>query len=564
MKKFHEIEYNRPDVEAAISSIKELTEEFPKADAKRQIELVYESDRISRRYFTASTICQIRFTMNTVDEFYKGETDFYNEKTPLLIEALTAFQNAVLDSKYRDELEAEFYKQALTLLDMQRKSFDPSIVEDLVEENKTSNEYSELIGSAQIDYEGEKYTLSRLIPKMQVEDREKRKSASEAYYGFFKDNMEKFDDIFDRLVKIRDRMAKKLGFKNYIELGYLNMNRSDYGPADVQVYREAIVKHVVPYASSIYERQRQRLGLDKLKYYDEAYKFESGNPTPKGEPEWLIQRAKEMYSEMSPETKEFFDFMEEYDLFDLVSRDGKMSGGYCTPLTEYKAQFIFANMNGTAHDVDVLTHEAGHALQVYLARNLPLSLYIFPTYEACEIHSMSMEFFAMPYIEKFFKEDTEKYKYSHLAGTMEFIPYGALIDEFQHYVYENVEDTPEMRRSKFRELEKKYLPHRDYEDNEFLEAGGFFFKQNHVFLSPFYYIDYTLAQICAIGYLRMSKENYDEAFKNYLNLCKLGGSKSFLELLETTGLPNPFEEKTIELAVSTVKSYLEKIDDTKF
>lgn len=564
MKKFHEIEYNRPDVEAAISSIKELTEEFPKADAKRQIELVYESDRISRRYFTASTICQIRFTMNTADEFYKGETDFYNEKTPLLIEALTAFQNAVLDSKYRDELEAEFYKQALTLLDMQRKSFDPSIVEDLVEENKTSNEYSELIGSAQIDYEGEKYTLSRLIPKMQVEDREKRKSASEAYYGFFKDNMEKFDDIFDRLVKIRDRMAKKLGFKNYIELGYLNMNRSDYGPADVQVYREAIVKHVVPYASSIYERQRQRLGLDKLKYYDEAYKFESGNPTPKGEPEWLIQRAKEMYSEMSPETKEFFDFMEEYDLFDLVSRDGKMSGGYCTPLTEYKAQFIFANMNGTAHDVDVLTHEAGHALQVYLARNLPLSLYIFPTYEACEIHSMSMEFFAMPYIEKFFKEDTEKYKYSHLAGTMEFIPYGALIDEFQHYVYENVEDTPEMRRSKFRELEKKYLPHRDYEDNEFLEAGGFFFKQNHVFLSPFYYIDYTLAQICAIGYLRMSKENYDEAFKNYLNLCKLGGSKSFLELVETTGLPNPFEEKTIELAVSTVKSYLEKIDDTKF
>ena len=502
--------------------------------------------------------------MNTADEFYKGETDFYNEKTPLLIEALTAFQNAVLDSKYRDELEAEFYKQALTLLDMQRKSFDPSIVEDLVEENKTSNEYSELIGSAQIDYEGEKYTLSRLIPKMQVEDREKRKSASEAYYGFFKDNMEKFDDIFDRLVKIRDRMAKKLGFKNYIELGYLNMNRSDYGPADVQVYREAIVKHVVPYASSIYERQRQRLGLDKLKYYDEAYKFESGNPTPKGEPEWLIQRAKEMYSEMSPETKEFFDFMEEYDLFDLVSRDGKMSGGYCTPLTEYKAQFIFANMNGTAHDVDVLTHEAGHALQVYLARNLPLSLYIFPTYEACEIHSMSMEFFAMPYIEKFFKEDTEKYKYSHLAGTMEFIPYGALIDEFQHYVYENVEDTPEMRRSKFRELEKKYLPHRDYEDNEFLEAGGFFFKQNHVFLSPFYYIDYTLAQICAIGYLRMSKENYDEAFKNYLNLCKLGGSKSFLELVETTGLPNPFEEKTIELAVSTVKSYLEKIDDTKF
>ncbi|WP_425539164.1 M3 family oligoendopeptidase [Microaceticoccus formicicus] len=564
MKKFHEIEYKRPDVEVLINSISELKEEFPNADAKRQIELVYESDRIARKYFTANTICQIRFTMNTADEFYKKETDFYNENSPLFIEAMTAFQNEVLESKYKDELEAEFFKQALKLLEMQKKSFDPSIVEDLVEENKTSNEYSELIGSAQIEYEGEMYTLSRLIPKMQVEDREKRKSASEAYYGFFKENMDKFDDIFDRLVKIRHRMAKKLGFKNHIELGYLNMNRSDYGPADVEVYRDAIVKYVVPYASSIYERQRQRLGLDKLKYYDEAYKFESGNPTPKGEPEWLIQRAKEMYSEMSPETKEFFDFMEEYELFDLVSRDGKMSGGYCTPLTEYKAQFIFANMNGTAHDVVVLTHEAGHALQVYLARNLPLSLYIFPTYEACEIHSMSMEFFTMPYMERFFKEDTEKYKYSHLAGTMEFIPYGALIDEFQHYVYENVDDTPEMRRTKFRELERKYLPHRDYEDNEFLESGGFFFRQNHVFLSPFYYIDYTLAQICAIGYLRMLKEDYDDAFKNYLDLCKLGGSKSFLELVESTGLPNPFEERTIELAVNTVKSYLDKIDDSQF
>lgn len=564
MKKFNEIEYKRPDVEEAILGLKELTEEFPNADAKRQIELVYESDQIARKYFTANTICHIRFTMNTADEFYKAETDFFNEKSPLFVEAMTAFQNVVLDSKYRDQLEAEFFKQALTLLEMQKKAFDPSIVEDLIEENKTSNEYSELIGSAQIEYEGEIYTLSRLIPKMQVEDREKRKSASEAYYGFFKDNMEKFDDIFDRLVKIRDRMAKKLGYKNHIELGYLNMNRSDYGPEDVKVYREAIVKHVVPYTTSIYERQRQRLGLDKLKYYDEAYKFESGNPTPKGEPEWLIQRAKEMYSEMSPETKEFFDFMEEYDLFDLVSRDGKMSGGYCTPLTEYRAQFIFANMNGTAHDVNVLTHEAGHALQVYLARNLPLSMYIFPTYEACEIHSMSMEFFAMPYIEKFFKEDTEKYRYSHLAGTMEFIPYGALIDEFQHYVYENVDDTPKMRRNKFRELEKKYLPHRDYEDNEFLENGGFFFKQNHVFLRPFYYIDYTLAQICAIGYLRMLKEDYQKALKNYLDLCKLGGSKSFLELVESTGLPNPFEPETIELAVNTVKSYLDEIDDSEF
>ena len=564
MKKFHDIEYKRPVVDEIIEEINSLTAEFKEADEKRQIELIYEADRLARKYNNAGTICYIRYTMNTADEFYKNENEFYNENSPRFTEAMTAFNEGILDSEHRERIVEEFGQQVINLFEMQKESFDPSIVEDLVEENKTADEYSELIGSAQIEFDGETYTLARLIPKMQDKDREKRKRANEAYYGYFEENMDKFDDIFDRLVKIRHRIAKKLGFDNYVKLGYLMMNRSDYGPEDVEVYRDAIEKHVVPYATTIYDRQRKRLDLDELKYYDEAFKFKSGNPTPKGDPEWMIERAREMYSDMSPETKEFFDFMQKYDLFDLVSRDGKMSGGYCTPLPELKAQFIFANMNGTAHDVDVLTHEAGHALQVHLARNLPLSVNVFPTYEACEIHSMSMEFFAMPYIDKFFGEDTEKYKYSHLAGTMEFIPYGALIDEFQHYVYTNVDDTPEMRRNKFREIEKKYLPHRDYDGNEFLESGGFFFKQNHVFLRPFYYIDYTLAQICAIGYLRKSKENYEDAFRNYLDLCKLGGSKSFLELVETTGLPSPFEEKTIESAVATVREYLDQIDDSVF
>ncbi len=564
MKKFNEIEYVRPNVDELCAKLGAIVDEFKTADSKRQIELVLEVDGLKRNVYTASSIAYIRYTVDTRDEFFKNEMEFFDEAEPKLQEKLNEFVGAMLDSPHRSELEERFGNHIFNLYEMERKIFDPTIMEDLIEENKTTNEYSNLIGSAQIDFEGEKYTLSRLAPLMQSTDRDMRKRANEAYYGFFEENMDKFDDIYDRLVGIRDRIAKKLGFKNFIELGYLRMNRSEYGATDVSNFRDAVLKHMVPYASELIERQKTRLGMDELYYYDEVLKYNSGNPTPKGNPEWMLERGKEMYEKISPLTSEFFNFMTQYELFDLYSRDGKMSGGYCTTIADYKAQFIFANMNGTSHDVDVLTHEAGHAFQGYLSKDLELAEYMHPTYEACEIHSMSMEFFAYPHIDLFFEEDIEKYKFSHMAGTMEFIPYGSLVDHFQHLVYENPEMTPTERRKLFRDLERKYLPHRNYGDNEFLENGGFFFRQNHIFLRPFYYIDYCLAQICAIGYFKKSKEDYSAAFENYVELCKLGGSLPFLELVETTGLGSPFEESTIESAVSTIKEELDEIDDKKF
>ncbi|MDO5726131.1 MAG: M3 family oligoendopeptidase [Tissierellia bacterium] len=563
MMKFKDMPYKRPDVKGYIEKVKELTEKFKTTDLEKQIEIIGEVDKLKRQLATQGTLVHIRYTIDTRDEFYKKELEFFDENGPKLQEYISNFQTEVLNSKYKKELEEHFGKHVFNLYEMEKKTFSKEIIEDLVEENKVSNEYQNLIAAAQIDFDGDIYTLSRLAPLMQSTDRDLRKRANEAYFKYFTDHMEEFDDIYDRLVKIRDRMAKKLGFKNYIELGYLQMQRSDYGPEDVKVYREAIKKYVVPFSQEIYKKQIERLGYDELKYYDESLKFKDGNPNPHGEPETLIEYAKEMYSDISPITKEFFEQMTKYELFDLLSRDGKMSGGYCTMLPDYDAQFIFANMNGTAHDVVVLTHEAGHALQGYLSRKQILSEYLFPTLEACEIHSMSMEFFTTPYMDKFFEEDAEKFRYQHLAGTMEFLPYGALIDDFQHYVYENPNATPKERRNKFRELEKIYQPQRDYDGNEFLESGGFFFKQNHVFLRPFYYIDYTLAQICAIGFYKLMKEDYENALNIYLELCKLGGSKSFLELVKSTGLPNPFEESTIKRAVEIVKEGLKETDETK-
>ena len=250
------------------------------------------------------------------------------------------------------------------------------------------------------------------------------------------------------------------------------------------------------------------------------------------------------------------------ELMDLISKKGKAGGGYCTYISKYKSPFIFSNFNGTSGDVDVLTHEAGHAFQAYCSRHYEVPEYTFPTYEAAEIHSMSMEFLAWPWMELFFKEDELKYKFSHLASAIIFIPYGVTVDEFQHFVYENPEASPIERKNKWREIEKKYIPSREYEDNDFLNRGGFWFKQSHIFSVPFYYIDYTLAQICALQFWHKSNENREGAWKDYVNLCKNGGSKSFLELVKEANLRNPFEKGTIEKTMEPVKVWLDSVEDT--
>jgi len=310
------------------------------------------------------------------------------------------------------------------------------------------------------------------------------------------------------------------------------------------------------------ERQRNRIGVESLHYYDDKFSFKSGNATPKGDPEWIIQNGAKMYAELSPETDEFFQFMMDKDLMDLVAKKGKQSGGYCTYISGYRSPYIFSNFNGTSHDIDVLTHEVGHAFQVFESRDYETPEYAFPTYEACEIHSMSMEFFCWPWMEYFFKEDTDKYRFNHLAEALLFIPYGVSVDEFQHFVYENPNATPTERKQAWRDIERKYLPHRQYEDQDYLERGGFWHQQGHIFRSPFYYIDYTLAQICTFQFWKKMHENREQAWSDYLHLCKQGGSKSFLELVKEAKLISPFEDGCVASVIDVIENWLNAVDDT--
>ena len=559
---FNDYKYEHLDLEKIKGDFSELIGSFEKAEnVERQIEAFDKIIKLRNHIETMQTLVSIRHSIDTNDEFYDKENEYMDEISPILFGFTNDFYRVLVNSKFKDKLIKKYEKLLFDLAENTLKIFSNEIIPDAQEENRLSSKYSKLIASAKIDFDGKELNLSQMVPYTQSKDRNVRIEAARKVAQFFAENQEEFDNIYDSLVKVRTKMAEKMGYKNYVEFGYKQLSRLEYDAKMVESYRKQVLENIVPLHTELRKRQEKRLGVEKLRFYDEAIKFNSGNADPHGSPEWILNHGKTMYKELSKETDEFFTFMTENNLLDLLSKKGKMSGGYCTYIPEHKSPFIFANFNGTSHDIDVLTHEAGHAFQVYQSRGFDVPEYLWPTYEACEIHSMSMEFLTWPWMNLFFENDTDKYKFIHLSEALLFIPYGVTVDEFQHWVYENPEVTPQERREKWLEIEKKYLPTRDYGEVEELKNGIFWFRQGHIFSSPFYYIDYTLAQVCAFQFWIKSREDREKAWQDYLNLCKLGGSKSFFVLMKSANLKNPFEDGTIAAVIPKIKEYLDSVDD---
>ena len=563
--KFPEYAYTRPNLKSINKQFEKSISNFANAATLTEAEgALNKINRLRRDFTSMASIGQIRHTIDTRDGFYDAENQFYDENSPVFEALVTEFYKKLIVSKFRPELETKWGNQLFNIADLAIKTFQPSILTMLQEENKLASEYVKIKASAQIELDGKTYNLSSIQPLETDSDRNTRKAAAKAKWAFFEQNASEMERIYDELVKIRHKIALELGYKNFVELGYARMLRSDYDAKMVANFRKQVKDFIVPISQKLYARQAKRLGLDDLKFYDEDYKFKSGNPKPKGTPEEILRGADKMYAELSKDTDKFFQFMRQNDLMDLVAKDGKATGGYCTYIGKYKAPYIFSNFNGTSGDIDVLTHEAGHAFQVFSSRNMGINEYHWPTYEACEIHSMSMEFFTWPWMQLFFKEDTEKYHFAHLAAALQFLPYGVAVDEFQHFVYENPHITPTERNKAWREIEQKYLPQRNYEGTSYLENGGFWQKQGHIFSTPFYYIDYTLAQICAFQFWKKDRENHTKAWADYVRLCKAGGSQSFLGLVELANLRSPFEDGCIESVVGEITHWLDGVDDSKF
>ena len=559
--KFKDYKYERPNYEEIKKSFLELVDKIKNASTYDEQKLhINQLNNIRKHIETMSTLASIRNSINTADEFYDEEQNYWDEQGPLYTELNSDFYKVIVNSKFKDEIKKDYSEQFYKICEYSLKSFSPEIISDLQEENKLMSKYTKLLASAKINFKGEELNLSGLYKYMLSSDRNEREQSSKAYYNYFGEHEEEFGEIYDQLVHIRHNMAKKLGFKNFVELGYIRMDRTDYNPEMVVNLRKQILEYIVPLCNKLYEKQAKRLNLDKLTYIDENLEFLDGNATIKGDSDYIIENGIKMYQELSQETKEFFDFMLENELMDLETKHNKSAGGYCTYIPDYKAPFIFSNFNKTSEDMDVLTHEAGHAFQLYMSRDIDMQEINFPTLDSCEIHSMSMEFITYPWMETFFKEDSDKYKFAHLTSAIKFLPYGVVVDEFQHVVYDNPNMTSDERKKVWRDLEKKYLPHRDYEDNEILERGCWFFKQGHIFKDPFYYIDYVLAQICAFQFLKKMEEDRISGWEDYLRICKVGGTQSFLQIVKTGNLISPFDDKCIEYIIKNLETNIEKFE----
>ena len=554
--KFSQMPYERADFEALKSEMIKFTEEMK--NAKSGEEAFEINEKVTKAYAhlsTMRTICHIRHDIDTSDKFYEEEQAYYDEMGPTLAEVNVAYKKAFFECPYRDFLVEKYGPVTFKNMELEMRSFTPEMVPLMQEENALRTEYSKLIASAKIDWEGEELNLSLMTKYTTDKDREVRKKAYAKTTGFLLSIQDKLDDIYDKLVKNRTAQARLLGHDTYTALGYDRMGRNDYGPEEVKIFREEVKKKIVPLATKINERRRERLGLDHLYYYD-PINFKDGDPRPTGTPEEILAAGQKMYAELSPETKEFFDFMTENELFDVLGRKTKRAGGYMTSLPEYDyAPFIFANFNGTQHDVEVITHEAGHAFQGYVTRkNYPELNEI--GMETAEIHSMSMEFFTEPWMKDFFGDRCDDYLLSHLEGAITLIPYGCMVDEFQHIVYENPDLTPEERRAEWLKLEKEYRPSLDFADNEFYGNGGWWQRQPHIYASPFYYIDYCLAQTVALEYKAWMDEDYKAAWESYLKLCKLSASDFYSKMLPQAGLRVPFEKGCLDKTVEVISKKL--------
>ena len=553
--KFKDMPYERIDFAKAKAELSEIMEKSKAAKSgEEQFEIHKMFYRLNDKIQTQVTLCSIRHTIDTTDEFYEKEQNYYDEQIPEYSNLCVEYQKILFHSPYREVLEEKIGQVAFKNMEIAMKSVSEEIIPLMQEENTLVTEYEKLLASAKISWGEETLNLSLLTPYLKHKDAKIRREAQEKQNAFFLSIQDKLDELYDKLVKNRTLQAKKLGFETYTPLGYLRMQRNCYGREEIENLRRQVKEVWVPFAESIFEKRKERLGLSKLSYTDEMVYSPKGNPQQEGTPEEILQAGQQMYEELSPETKEFFDFMMDNELLDVFGRKTKAVGGYMTYIPDYKAPFIFANFNGTSGDVDVMTHECGHAFQGYLAAADPIREHADIGMETAEIHSMSMEFFTEPWYPLFFgKETAQEYTDMHLEDAVIFVPYGCMVDEFQHIIYDNPNLTPKERKQVWKDLERDYKPHLFYDGLEFFENGCFWQKQHHIYSFPLYYIDYVIAQLCAFEYKIWMDKDRKAAWQSYLKLCRMSAAKFHTELLEEAGLETPFKNGVLAKIVENLK-----------
>ena len=557
--KFSTLEYKRPDLETRRAKLAQWKAAVGQAESYEALRsLIFEIDRESCELFTQYSIAHIRHTLDTRDEFYEAEINYLQDTLPTLSGDEVALSEAIAASPFRADIEREFGKQYFVSMDLQKKLFCEANIPLRQQESRLTNEYQKIMATAEISFDGKTLNLYGVQKYFEHPDRRVRAAAVKAYSKFYEDNEPRLEEIWSELIRIRNQMGKNLGYENYIPVGYLEQGRTDYGEKEVASFREQVRTFLVPLCQKLYDAQAKRLGIDHVMWYDEKMVFPDGNAEPAGDDAFMVKTAQKMYHEISPETGEFIDFMIDHELMDLQNKPGKASTGYMTSLPSLKAPFVFSCFNHTIFDMQVLTHELGHAFAGYMAmRSQPISDYYSESTDIAEIHSMSMEQFAYPYAEWFFGDQADKFRFAHLQEALTFVPFGVAVDEFQHICYAHPELTPKERTYQWHLLEEKYMPWRRYENDAFFARGGYWYHKLHIYLYPFYYIDYCLAQTAALEFWSLSQKDYKDAWQRYLRFVSFGGKKSFKELCAAAGIDDPFGEHALNGVARTANAWLD-------
>lgn len=559
--KFENFKYQRADIKEVENKINELINKLNEANSfEVQCLIIDEINDIRNEFTSMKVLSELRNGLGVDKEFYGGEMEYYANAEPILDDLVCEYYKVLNSSNFKVMLKEKYGDHLFNLAEMKTKCVSKDIIEDLQQEKKLIIEYVRLGQSFKTRFEGKELGRWDFDNYICSADRDMRKRGYEAQTQIYIEHEQEMQEIFNKFVKLRNDMAIKMGYENFIDMGYARMNRIGYDKEMVANFRKQILEYVVPLNKELIEKQAKRLNVKNVKYYDESVYFLSGNPLLKGDVNSIIKKTKKMYEELSPETNEFFKYICEKNLFDIEKKDGKDEGGFCEYIPKYAAPFIYCVYRGTIEDFNVFTHEVGHAFQHYLCRNYQIPEYLMASEDISEIHSMSMEFLTEPWVKDFFGEDGEKYKFSHMCNALFLLAYIAVVDEFQHFVYEKPEATYEERNNFWRELEKKYIPYRDYEENSFLDKGGYWLRQSHIFWGPFYYIDYGLAQVIAFNFWNKASENREKAWDDYIKVCSAGGSKSFMDIIKLGNLESPFKEGSIESIIKSIREWILEVE----
>lgn len=558
--KFNEMTYTRPDIGALLARCKELAAKAAAApDGDALVRLYYEQSEAFAEYNTAANLANIHYTCDTRDAYWKAEQDFFDANGPAVTNASVEISRAFLANPHVDALTEKFGTTCVAGMKNAVLGMDDRTVELQQQFNALVSRYQQIYGGALVELDGKQLTIPQLGPYKEDLDPAVRRAAYEAEAGYFDAHRAELDELYGEIVKNLNAQARVMGYHDYSELSYVRMNRIGYGPEEIRKFRDQVANDVVPQLQKVMALRAKRTGIAHPAFTDLPILFRDGNPKPIPGYKARMDAARTMYHELSPETAEFIDFMQDNELFDVESRPGKMSGGYMTSLPSYKAPFIFANWNDTSGDVDVLTHECGHAFEGYVAERdpaIPADLEC-PGMESAEIHSMAMEFLTAPWHHLLFGRDTDKYALLHAEDSFVFLAYGCEVDEFQHIMYQNPDLTPDERNAEWLKLEKKYRPWIDFAGLPFYGRGAGWQRQLHIYECPFYYIDYCLSTMAALQFFLLSLTDHKDAWARYLRLVRRAGTASYTELLETAGLKVPFEEGSIKGIAQQMTDWLE-------